>query len=60
MNFLKKNKGAIIKLLVGIFLIFFNYITMDHLPLGKIPAIFGFIVIVKGLIELEFKTDEKK
>ena len=60
MNFLKKNKGAIIKLLIGIFLFFFNYITMDHLPLGKVPAILGIVIVTKGLIELEFKTNEQK
>ena len=60
MNFLKKNKGAIIKLLIGIFLFFFNYITMDHLPLGKVPAILGIMIVTIGLIELEFKTYEQR
>ena len=57
-NFFRNNKGALIKILVGAFIILFNYITIDHLPFGKIPAILGFVVIIKGLIELEFETKE--
>jgi len=52
-NFFRNNKGALIKILVGAFIILFNFITIDHLPFGKIPAILGFVVITKGLIELE-------
>lgn len=30
---------------------------MDHLPLGKVPAILGIMIVTKGLIELEFKRN---
>ncbi len=54
--FFKNNKEALITILVGVLIIFFNFVTIDHLPLGRIPAILGGVVIIKGLIKLEFKS----
>ena len=61
MNFLKKYKNSISLIVVGIFIIVFNYVTINHLPyFGKIPAILGIMIIVAGLIKLEFGADGKK
>ena len=54
--FFRNNKEALITILVGALIIFFNFITIDYLPLGRIPAILGGVVIIKGLIKLEFKS----
>ena len=54
--FFRNNKEALITILVGVLIIFFNFITIDYLPLGRIPAILGGVVIIKGLIKLEFKS----
>ena len=61
MNFIKKHKDAIALVIIGVFIIFFNYLTIDYLPyLGKIPSIFGILIIGAGLIKLEFGSNGKK
>ena len=61
MNFLKKHKDAIALLIIGVFIIFFNYITIEYLPyLGKIPSIFGILIAGAGLIKFEFGSNGKK
>ena len=45
-------KITLLSFAIGLALILFWYFTKEHLPLGKIPAIMGAIIIFKGIIDL--------
>ncbi len=45
-------KNTLLLFAIGLALILFWYFTKEHLPLGKIPAIMGAIIIFKGIIDL--------
>ena len=45
-------KKSLLLFAIGLAFILFWYLTKEHLPLGKIPAIMGAIIIFKGIIDL--------